>query len=220
MRIEHIGKTKATVVDIDIQSLKMGQTDVVPAVALHLKVMLANSSLSMLDKTMLPFLYSKGKGKPEQASLEGVSVVSDMPTLTEAALALGSLNWEGEQTGTTLKIYQGISGDLDITLKNGTVRKVKIDPKEGGAVEWHYWFFTSDVDQDTLGALAILKSLERDIELVPPEAVSAKQKTLRDAANEGGELTPAKALEKSVKGEKEKPGLAPDKAWPFPKKPD
>ncbi len=236
MRIAQIGKKKATIVDIDIQSLKMGQTEVVPAVALHIKVVQANDSLNQLDKTLLHFLYAKASGKPEQATLDGVSVVSEMPALTDAALALGALNWEGEQTGTELKIYQGITGDQDIKLRNGTVRKIKIDPKEGGAVEWHYWFFTSDVDQDTLGALAILKSLERDIELVPPEALSSKQKTLREAANEDAKLTPAKALEKAVKEEaagKAKPGTkpaakggkaapaagpSPQEAWPFPNK--
>lgn len=46
MRFEIIGKAKATLADIDIQSLKKGQTEVVPAVALTFKVTLANAELS------------------------------------------------------------------------------------------------------------------------------------------------------------------------------
>ena len=137
MRIQFIGKTKATIVDIDIQSLKRGQTNVEPAVCLHLKITQANNTLAMLDKNLLGFLYQKGLDHGQQQALEGVPVVSDYPALSPLAVALGALNWDGEQTGASLKIYQGVTGDQDIALADCTVRKVKIDPKEGGAVDYH-----------------------------------------------------------------------------------
>lgn len=196
MRVEFIPKVKATFTAIDIQSLKMGQTDVVPAVCIHLKVTQANTTLKMLDKNLLGFLYQKG-GATQQA-LEGVPVVSDWPSLSPLAVALGALNWDGEQTGVTLKVYQGVTGDQDIKLADCTVRKVKIDPKEGGAVDYHLQVWTSDVDQETIGALGVLKSLDRDIELVAPEVASTKQRTIDDGAGDK-QLTPAKALEKSAK---------------------
>lgn len=203
MRIEFISKTKAVISDIDIQSLKMGQTDVVPAVCLTLKLTLANSTLSMLDGTLLNFLFEKGlPAASQQSVLDGIPVVSELPQLTDAAMALGALNWDGEQTGAKLLIYQGVTGDQDITLTDCTVRKVKIEGKEGGAVEWKLEVYTSDVDEHTIGALGVLKSLTRDIELVAVSAVSAKQREI-----DTDPLTPENAM-----------GKGSEKvAWPFPK---
>jgi hypothetical protein len=197
MRIEFIGKTKATITAIDIQSLKMGQTDVKPAVCIHFKVTQANSTLSMFDKKLLSFLFEKGNGASTQQALEGIPVVSELPQLTAIAQALGAINWDGEQTGSTLKIYQGVTGDQDLKLGDCTVRKVKITPMEGGGVDYDFQVYTSDVDQETIGALGVLKSLTRDIELEAAQPASAKQRTLDDGKDEK-KLTPAKALEKSV----------------------
>ncbi len=220
MRLSFVPKHKAVIADIDIQSLKQGQTDVVPAVCLTLKMTLANSTLNLLDPTLLPFLFEKGlPAAAQQQVLDGVPVVSDLPQLTDAAVALGSLHWEEEQTGATLKIYEGVTGDRDITLSDCTVRKLKLDPREGGAVDWRLEVYTSDVDQDTIGALAVLKSLTRDIELTAAEPAS-QQRTLDDSDKK---LTPAQALEKSVKSgaakvEKDAPkGKGEGGAWPFPR---
>ena len=199
MRLEFVGKTKATFTAIDIQSLKMGQTDVVPAVCVHLKVTTANHSLAMLDKNLLKFLFQKGVDQSTQQALEGIPVVSDYPALSPIAEALGALNWDGEQTGVTLKIYQGVTGDEDITLSDCTVRKVKIDPKEGGTVDFHLQVWTSDVDQEVIGALGVLKSLDRDIELIAAEPVNSKQRAIDDGAGDK-QLTPAKALAKAAGG--------------------
>lgn len=197
MRIEITGKTKATIAAIDIQSLKMGQTDVVPAVCLHLKMTLANSTLSMLDKHLLNFLFRRNPKAATQQALDGVPVVSDLPELTDPAIAIGAINWAGEQTGSKLVIYQGVTGDQDIKLNDCTVRKVKIDPKEGGAVEWDLQVYTSDVDQETIGALGVLKSLTRDIELIAAKPVSARQRTLDEGTGKK-KLSPEEALQKAV----------------------
>ena len=195
MRLEFAGKTKAVISDIDIQSLKMGQTDVVPAVCLTLKLTLANSTLSMLDPSLLTFLFEKGlPAAAQQSVLDGIPVVSDLPQLTDAAMALGALNWDGEQTGATLKIYQGVTGDQDITLSDCTVRKVKIEAKEGGAVEWRLEVYTSDVDEHTIGALGVLKSLTRDIEIAAAQPVSERQQGIEEDPE-----TPEKALKKAAK---------------------
>lgn len=178
MRFELVGKTKATITDIDIQSLKKGQTEVVPAVALTLKIMLPNARLSMLNATLLPFLYvAASPGANAQATLDGVDVVSDMPALTPAAVAIGPLGWDDEQTGCELIIHLGVT---IITLKDGKVRVKKITPKEGGAVEFSVSFYTADVDAEVLGELGVLKSHDLDIELTLPELL--QQKLPDDAA--------------------------------------
>lgn len=203
MRIELIGKTKATIQAIEILSLKMGQTDVKPAVCISLKVPLPNSALAMLDPTLRDFLYEASPGKKQTTgTLEGVEVVSDKPNLTLAATALGALNWEYEQTGCSLLIYNGATGHGNIKLTDGTVRKVKVDPKEGGTVDHYLQFYTAEVDAETIGDLGVLKSLERDVELSAPEIVS-QQKTLDE------QETPEQALAKTVKGgKKQTPGEA------------
>jgi hypothetical protein len=191
-RLELIGKTKATLQAIDILSLKMGQTDVQPAVCLSLKVSLPNSRLAMLSPTLRDFLYENDTGKTNaQSALDGIEVVSDKPNLTAEASALGALHWEYEQTGCTLRIYNGVSGHGDIKLADGTVRKLKIDPKEGGTVDHYFQFYTADVDAETIGELGILKSLERDIELTAPEIIS-QQADIED--EQEGKRTPEGAL--------------------------
>lgn len=197
MRFELAGKTKATLTDIDIQSLKKGQTEVVPAVALTLKVMLPNARLAMLDKHLLGFLYAKASpGANQQATLDGVEVVSDMPALTPAAVAMGPFGWKGEQTGCTLFVYQGVTGYGDIHLKDGTVEVKKVTPKEGGACEFIVSFYTADVDAEVLGELGVLKSHDLDIELTLPELLQKELPT-------GDKVTP-------IKGGKGKKGLGSD----------
>jgi hypothetical protein len=204
-RFELIGKSKATITAIEILSLKMGQVDVRPAVCISFKVPLPNARLTMLDASLRDFLYENNVGKSNTtATLEGVEVVSDKPNLTAAASALGALTWDYEQTGCALRIYNGATGAGDIKLGDGEVRKLKIDPKEGGTVDHYFQFYTADVDGDTIGELAVLKSLERDIELTAPEIISA-QKDL-DEEDE----TPEAALAKTQPA-----GPAAD-AWPFP----
>lgn len=92
-----------------------------------------------------------------------------------------------------------MTGDQDIALSDCTVRKIKIDPKEGGAVDFHLQVWTSDVDQEVIGALGVLKSLDRDIELVAAEPVNSKQRAIDDGAGDK-QLTPAKALAKAAGG--------------------
>lgn len=181
MRFEFIGKQKATLTDIDPQSLKQGQTDLKPAVALTIKATAANTTLNMLSKTLRPFLYEKApQSKEIQGTLEGVPPVSDLAALTEAAKWLGAQNWDEEQTGCKLVIHLGVS---TITLTDGTLQKLHFAPKEGGAVDWRFVFYTStDIDAEVLGDLCVLKNHDVDIELTAPELISSKQKSIEEPA--------------------------------------
>ncbi len=225
MKFEIIGKTQATLADIDIQSLKKGQTEVVPAVALLFKLTLANMALTQLDKTLLPFLYAKASpGAAGQATLDGVAVVSDMPALTPAAVKIGTIGWDDEQTGCKLVIYQGATGHGDIRLKDCAVKVKKLDPKEGGTVDFYLSVYTADVDAETLGDLGVLKSHDLDIELTGPEVAKGKQKEIDPPA--GGKVTPIKPAKKGALGtdadqaQRQADVLAQDKTqdggWPFP----
>lgn len=120
-RLELIGKHVATITAIDILCLKLGQTDVAPAVCLSLKVALPNTKLNMLDPNLQRFLYEKdGPASPNTNTLAGIEPVSDLPDLTAAAKAIGAIGWEYEQTGCKLKIYSGATGHANVALKDGT----------------------------------------------------------------------------------------------------
>ena len=208
-RFELIPKHKAVIQDIDIQSMKLGQKDVQPAVCITFKVPLANAKLAMLSPTLQAFLYENNVGKSNTtATLEGVEVVSDVPNLTEAATALGDLSWEYEQTGCRLLIYSGATGHGNINLKDGTVRKLKLCPREGGTVDHYFQFYTADVDAETIGELGVLKSLEREVELTAPEIISQQQRL--DVEQETPESALAKTAGKGSKGVRQTPaqGLA------------
>lgn len=197
MRIEFIPKTKSTLVDITVLSLKMGQTDTRPALCVNFKTPMPNTVLNALDKRLRTVFYEKnGNAAKTQQHLDGVDQVSDLPQLTELGTKLGPIQWPDEQSGSKLMIYHGIGAHPAWTLKDGTVRKIKCDAKEGGTVDVHWQFYTADVDAETIGELAVLKSHEVDLELTAPEIVSQAQidDELGDDAPAGEELTPEKAL--------------------------
>lgn len=208
MKFELIGKHKAKLVKVDIQSAKRGQTDVVPAVALTFETALPNSYLNMLDNGLLPLLYEKGASSA-QGTLDGISVVSDMPALTRAASRLGTLSWDDEQTGSGLVIYQGISGDGDIRLKGGAVTVKKIEAHEGGAWDATVLYYTEDIDAETLGNLGVLKSHDVDIEIT---AAAVVQRSIEESDD-----TKKDANTNPLPFDADKPGAAES---PFPSTPE
>lgn len=196
MRFDLIPKHRAKLANVKVEALKMGQTELKPAVTLRFKLTAANTILNKLDKTLRPFFYEKaGSPAKGQPTLDGVEPVSDLPQLTMAATKLGAFGWDDEQTGCTLKIYQGVTGDGDITLKEVTVNKVTVEPKEGGGVDISFDAYATDLDAETMGELAVLHQHEVDIELVLPEPLQ------QSLPGKGSKETPESALAKSVKGE-------------------
>jgi hypothetical protein len=189
-RFELISKHKSTITNIDILSLKMGQVDVKPALCISFITSMPNKEvLPMFSKNLLAFLYENtGRGPTD---LVGVAPVTDIPNLTAEAAAIGAISWEYEQTGCQLTVYEGNSKRV---LTGGAVRKVKLDAKEGGTVDTYWQFYTAEnVDDEVIGHMGILKSLERDVELTAPEIVSA-QKDLIEPAKKDARQTPAGAL--------------------------
>jgi len=190
-RLSFIPKHKAKVLAIKPEAPKKGQKDLGHGVSLKLSLKAPNSSLDMLDKKARAFLFESGNLKQNQ--LESVEVVSDLPSVSHAAGLLGDLGWGGEQTGCTLTIHQGITGDQTVKLKDGIVNKVKTSHKEGGTVEWEFTFYTPDVNAETYGILCMLIKREVDIELEAAEVYEAQQEIKSDD-------TPEKAITRAHKG--------------------
>lgn len=194
MRFELIGKTKATLQSIEILSLKMGQTDTKPAVALSFKVTRSNDALNMLDPALRPLLFTKGNpNKADQATLDGVQPVSDLNQLTDVAQRMGTIAWDDEQTGSALVLYHGIGKKPKMILRDATLKKLKFDNLEGGAVDFFFQVHSADVDAEVIGELGVLKSHDIDIEFTAPELVTQKQ-IGDDDKPKGGVQTPEQAL--------------------------
>jgi hypothetical protein len=185
-RFELIGKKRSTITAIDILSLKMGQTDVKPAICISFKTSMPNKEvLPMFSPKLLGLMYENTGNNT--AALDGVQPVSDQPNLTLEAEALGALNYEYLQTGCKLIVYEGNS---KLSLTGGEVRKTKIDCQEGGTVDVYWQFYTGEkVDDEVIGHMGVLKSLERDVELTAPAVVS-QQKRIEEAEEQD---TPEKA---------------------------
>lgn len=194
MAFELVGKYRAKLVEVNVQSLKLGQTELKPAISLRFKVTLPNTALNMLSLTLREFLYERGSsGAAMQGTLEGVAPVTDMPALTPAAVKLGSFGWKDEQSACKLIVYRGVTGDHDIRLRDGTRTIQKIDPKEGGTVDVTFDYDATDLDAETMGDLAVLKNHEPDIELIAPEILQ-RQPDLNEDEGEEDPLTPEKAM--------------------------
>lgn len=195
-----VGKTKVKLTNITPLALKKGQKDLTPAVAIRVKYRAPSTVLDMFDGSLRGFLFKKPSAPAKQQAIEGVSPVSE---LTEAALALGAFNWGYEQTGCTFVIYRGVTGDKDVQLKDCTVKKVKITPHEGDAVDIEATVHAADLDEETMGAIAVLKQHEVEVELTLPEPLQKSIDAGEDDKPKGQVMTPLSAMQKG------KPASAP-----------
>lgn len=220
MRLEFCGKTKSTLVDITVLSLKMGQVDTRPALCVNFKTPMPNTVLGALHKSLRTVFYEKlGNPTRTQQQLDGIDPVTDLPQLTELGEKLGAIHWPDEQSGSKLLIYHGIGAAPSYTLRDGTVRKVKCEPKEGGTVDVHWQFYTADIDAETIGELAVLKSHDVDLELSAPEVLqqSIEEESPQD---DEPEHTPEQALAEALQNEgtQAKAPKLPRKKTPMAKK--
>lgn len=210
MRLEFIGLTKGTIEDIDVQAMKMGQKDLVPAMAVTILSKQPNTFLNVIDPSggLRALYYEKnGQGAKKQQQLEGIEVITDLPHLTALATSLGAvINAEYEQTGCTLIVHRGTGrDDSAIKLTSGTTSKLRAVCHDGGTVDVTFRHYVSDVDAEIMGEIAVLKKHDIEFELTMPEVVTKQQEL--DEKPAGEEKTPESALAQSVGGEV---------TWPFP----
>jgi hypothetical protein len=212
--LEIIGKTKAKILEVDPQQQKLGQTDMRPAAMVRFKMTVPNDILEQISPEHRRHLFEKStRAAAKQGTLDGVQPVSELNALTDAGQRLGAHDWEYEQTGCRLVVYQGFTGDHDIKLKDVTVDKVKLQGHDGGALDLQFDAYAADLDRDTVGDLGVLVKHEVDIELEAPK-VSKSQKTIEP---EEQELTPLKAMQEGAPAGGEAPsGEPPPGGWPFP----
>lgn len=168
--------TNAKLTDVIVLSDKDRAPDTNPGVGLDFAMTVANDHLAMFDGFLRSVLYTKNASstKPEQATLDGVQPVSDMPNLTEIGKKLGQFGWDLELTGYTLTCDQGMGGPKsNIELGDCKLTNWRFKPKEGGSVEVKFRVESPDVNEKTHGKLALLKTREFPITLAAPEVAQA-----------------------------------------------
>ena len=171
--------TKAKITDVEILSQKNRAPDANPGAKLSISMDLGNDALSYFDGSLKSFLFYKSaaSSKPGQATLEGVTPVSDMPNLTKAGEALGALHWDLELTGYELVIDHGLGGKSNLTLEDCKLTGFSFAAKEGGTCTVKLVAESEDVAEKVFGKLATLKAREVSIMLTAPEVVQQEVET-------------------------------------------
>lgn len=194
---ELVGKHQLTILSVDPQQQKLGQKDMRPAVRLRVRVTKDNSILNQFDTVLRDVMFEANSAAQTQGTLDGIQVVSDRPQLTKFAKAIGeALNWEYKQGGSCLKLYQGITGDMNIFPPKGDIEKFKFSLHEGGTVDVDFDYYCTDIDVDTMGQLSVLVKHTVPGEVIAPDVLPEQGDMIVDE-DEDEQLTPEEALSNS-----------------------
>lgn len=194
--------TRVTVGNVNVRSELHGDEHV-PAADISFKLTTSNGILSKFDGQLRGMLYEAVKdANTDQAELDGVEAVSDLPKLRSVHLEQ-PLRLKNEYVGYTLTIDRGLGGSSNIVLGECAVNKIKAECNEGGSVDLMFRAQASKLDADVLGKLATLIGCEVSITLTPPVA----QQAPIDGTTEAFEADKAAKAKRGKKG---------DVVWPFP----
>jgi hypothetical protein len=195
MKLELIGKRQIRFLAFKTQKKKMGQKDKLNAISGQAVVRLPNTMLDMFDPALRTFLFQRNSAPNPQAEIPNMTM--ELQELTPAAKALGALHWAGEQGGSKIKVYQGITTDMDFTITGATLSKYMLTPIEGGYFDWRFSFYSSDnIDRDLIGSVGEQVTESPEVEIIAPEVMNAPQGELLE--EEEDPLTPEKAFAQSL----------------------
>lgn len=176
MKFEIEDFKNAKLASINIRSEKHGPEALNPAVDLTYTMDIPNTDLAMFDGHLLSALYYRSEaaaGDGGQGDLEGMEAVN-LPNLRFPFM--GGISWGKEITGVTHTIQHGLGGKSDIHLMDCKVNGFKLEPKEGGTVAVKFRVQCStNLNEKTMGKLALLAQNEVPIMLVAPKDEGQKQ---------------------------------------------
>jgi len=202
MNFELPNWTQAKINNINVRSEKHGD-DFEPAVDLSISIEQPNSCLSEFHGALLSALYFKSAASvDQQAQLDGVEPVADMPNLRFTHLSY-PLRWDYDRTGYSIEIDHGMGGKSNIKLSGCAVNNFQITPKEGGTVEikFRVQYGGEDLTEKTLGKLAMLAQHTVPILLLAPDTDGqqhAEPELDPSGCDQPDELTPERALEDAL----------------------
>ena len=191
----------AKLASINIRSEKHGPEALNPAVDLTYTMDIPNSDLSMFDGHLMSALYYRSEaaaGDGKQGEIEGMEATG-LPNLRFPFM--GAISWGKEFAGFTHTIQHGLGGKSDIHLMDCKVNGFKLEPKEGGTVSLKFRVQCStNLNEKTMGKLALLAQNEVPIMLLAPEAGEQKEISTNpfpvgnDAKEEKKQQTPEEAF--------------------------
>jgi hypothetical protein len=164
-QFEFDSPTRVTIKNVNVRS-EMHGSDHVPALDISMSCRLPNDVLSMFNGNLKSMFYQRAGGKA-QPELEGVTPISDMPSLR--CPLLEPVRLKSEFAGYALSISHGI-GSAGIELAGCEVRKFKVDCLDGGTVELSFQVQASGVQPSVIGLVGALLGQEVEVLLTAPTA--------------------------------------------------
>lgn len=130
-----------------------------------------NDVLSYFHGDLLSSMYTvHERPGTEQAELDGVEPVTNLPNLRFPKMA--PIKWDWKGAGYTLSIDYGLGADRALELEGLEVGKFLLDLKEGGTVEVKFQVqCNSGLTEQIIGKLAMMIGQEINIELHAPTTV-------------------------------------------------
>jgi hypothetical protein len=157
--------TRCTVTNVNVRSELHGDEHV-PAVDVALKLEASNDILSQFDGSLKSMFYGKADKatRGAQPEIEGVEPVSNLPKLRSTIIEQ-PIRISKEYVGYRLTIEVGLG---QLVIEGCSVDKIRADCKEGGTVELSFRVQAANLDEATIGKLAILIGNEVDLMLEAP----------------------------------------------------
>lgn len=166
--------THAKLSAVNVRSELHGKEHV-PAVDLKIVVNAGNKVLDQLDPNLLEALYFQAApAEDDQVTLDGVEPITHLPNLRFPKLG-DPLKWTFSGAGYEFTLDFGLGGDSNLVIGSCQVNNISISAKEGGTVELSFRIQASDVDEHTLGKLAMLVQQEVSIQLIAPTVAEVSQ---------------------------------------------
>jgi hypothetical protein len=157
--------TKMLITNVNIRSEVHG-ADRIPAMDISVRQTLSNEVLSELDGALRSMFYMAADEKPQQAPLEGIAPISDMPKLRSTNI--GPVTVKREFVGYTFTARFGATDTDNPTVGDCKVNNFKAALKEGGSIDLSYRIQCSGVDKDQIGGFGVLVQHEIECTLIAP----------------------------------------------------
>lgn len=133
--------------------------ELVPAADIKLEVNLSNKELAMFHPALRSLLYERDEARLDLEE-------EDLSRLRFPALDY-PLSWEGKVVGATVTFHNGVSERSHVVIKDATVGKFKIAPREGGSVRVTF-SVQFRPDERQAGKLSTMTG-QIPVSVVPPE---------------------------------------------------
>jgi hypothetical protein len=160
-----IENQRAVLKSVNPRSEKHGPDENVPAVDISLSFDASNELLSHFGSKLRDSLYYKAN--KAQTEIDGVEATK--PDLRNDCL-LGPMKIRYEGVGYGFHCDLGVTGDMHIDIEDVRVTKVRIDPKQGGTVNYSLQVQVTDPDPAVVGRLGTMVGDELQITLTAPKA--------------------------------------------------